>query len=309
VGDKFIPDEIKSFAKQAGVAPIRLPGYWYHQKGKPLLGEAKAAPGEEVIFYVHGGGFIHQSAHPEDLISNSPTDTLRALPRIRRLLSMEYRISVGEPVAPASHSFPAALLDVLSGYSYLVNTLQFGTKNILLGGDSCGANLAVALMRCIRELNNPAFGMPKAALLYSPWVDPGDSHITEDSAITNFAHIDYVLPYVRNMWAAEVYTAPFAKGFYSTNPYVSPASKGLPAHIQQGLFKGFPKMFITGGDHEQLIDSIRTFKSRAENDIGKDAVTYMENKDSIHDIALYRWFEPERSQMLRRVAEWYSTLD
>jgi acetyl esterase/lipase len=309
VGDDFIPDEIKTFAEQASVAPIRIPGYWYHQQGKPLLGGAKAAPGEEVIFYLHGGGFIHQSAHPKDIVSTSPTDTLKALPRIRRLLSMEYRLSVGEPFAPAAHPFPAALLDALSGYSYLVNSLHFEPKNILLGGDSCGANLAVALMRCIRELNNPAFGMPKAAILYSPWVDLGDSHITENSAAVNFAHIDFVITYVRNMWAAEVYTAPFVKGFYSTNPYVSPASKGLPVHIQQGLFKGFPKMFITGGDHEQFIDSIRTLKSRAENDIGKDSVTYMENKESTHDIVVYRWFEPERSQMLRKVAEWYSTLD
>jgi acetyl esterase/lipase len=309
VGDEFIPDEIKAFAEQAAVAPIRVPGYWYHQKDKPLLGGAKAAPGEEVIFFVHGGGFIRQSAHPIDTTSTSPTDTLKTLPRIQRLLSIEYRLCAGEPVAPAAHPFPTALLDVLTGYSYLVNALQFEPKNILLCGDSCGANLLVALMRCIRGLNNPAFGMPKAALLYSPWIDIGESHISKDSSFTNFADIDYIVPFSRGMWAAEVYTAPFVKGFYSTNPYISPASKDLPAHIQQGLFKGFPKMFITGGDHEQLIDCIRTFKSRVENDIGKDAVTYMESKDAVHDIVLYPWFEPERAQVLSKVAEWYSTLD
>jgi len=308
VEDKFIPDNVKAFAKQASVKPTRIPGYWYYQKNYPRLADVRAAPGEEVICYIHGGGFIHQSAHPADLISTGAIGTLRALPHVRRLLNIEYRLTTGEPVALAANPFPAALLDVLSGYSYLVNVLKFEPKNIIVGGDSCGANLALALLRSLRELQNPGFGMPKAVILYSPWADPGDSHHTEDSSIANFGHIDYAAGYVKDMWAAEVYTAPFGKGFYSANPYISPASKTLPATLQQGLFEGFPKTIIFGGEREQLIDSIRTLRRKMEADIGKDAVTYMEIKDGIHDVVLFPWFEPERGQMLRKVTEWYSTL-
>jgi len=308
VDDKYIPRDVKAFAEQASVQSTRIPGYWYYQKGQPLLGEQKAAPGEEVVCYIHGGGFIHQSAHPADLVAGSAIGTLRALPHLRRLLSIEYRLTTGEPVAPAANPFPAALLDVLSGYSYLVNVLKFAPKNIIVAGDSCGANLALALLRSIRELQNPDFGMPKAAILYSPWADPGDSHHTENSSVANFGHIDYAASYVQNMWAIQVYTAPFGKGFYAANPYVSPASKVLPSQVQQGIFKGFPKTIIFGGEYEQLIDSIRTLRDKMETDMGKDAVTYMENKDGVHDIAPLLWFEPERGQMLRKVTEWYSTL-
>src|ERR1700754_869944 len=72
VDDRFIPSEIKDFAKKADVKPCRIPGYWYHQKGQSLIGEAQAAPGEQVVYYIHGGGFIHQSAHPADLVSKAP---------------------------------------------------------------------------------------------------------------------------------------------------------------------------------------------------------------------------------------------
>jgi len=309
VDEKFIPGDVKAMAKQASVESDRIPGYWYHQKGQPLMGGAKAEPGEEVVYFIHGGGFIHQSAHPADMASAGCAGTLKALPHVKRLLSIEYRLSTGEPIAPAANPFPAALLDVLAGYSYLVNELGFEPKDIILSGDSCGANLTLALLRSIREIHNPKFGMPKAAILYSPWGDPGESHRSEDSSAVKYAYIDFVAAYVGNMWAATMYTAPFGEDFLLGNPYVSPASKALPENRRQGLFQGFPKTIIFGGEYEQLIDSIRTLRDRMEDDIGKDAVTYMENKAGVHDILQLPWFEPECSQMIQKITEWYSTLN
>lgn len=308
VEDAYIPAEIKQCAKKAKVAPCRIPGYWYHRKGQPLIGEARAAPNEQVIYYIHGGGFIHQSAHPADQVSPAPTGTLKALHNIKRLLAVEYRLSTGEPVAPTANPFPAALLDVISGYVYLVKVLKFDTKNIVLAGDSCGANLALALTRCIRELQNPSLGMPKALILYSPWVDPGDSHTTENSSVIRNGHIDYGSLYVKDMWATEVYTAPFEKNFHSTNPYVSPASKKLPKELQKGLFKGFPRTLVFAGDREQLIDSMRTFRDKMQADIGKD-LTYVETKDAVHDVILYHWYQPERNEIIQKVSEWFSALN
>ena len=48
VDNKLVPREIHEYAKIANVRPLRIPGYWYHQRGQPILGEANAAPGERV---------------------------------------------------------------------------------------------------------------------------------------------------------------------------------------------------------------------------------------------------------------------
>lgn len=305
VDDKLVSREIHEYARISNVQTLRIPGYWYHQRGQPILGEASAVSGECVIYYIHGGGFIHQSAHPADLISGSVAATLKGLKSIRRLLSVEYRLTTGPPVAPLANPFPAALLDVLSGYFYLVNELKFDPTNVIIAGDSCGANLALALVRSLQATDA---SLPKGLILYSPWADPGYSHMTPGSSVFKYKHIDYASDYVLDAWAAETYTTPFGKEFLDSNPYVSPASKLLPNSLQSDLFKGFPKTLILAGDHEQLIDSIRTFKTRLERDIGKDAVTYFEIKDAVHDIIVFHWFQPEWDQAVQHVTDWYSTL-
>lgn len=90
--------------------------------------------------HCHGGAYTLGSANPKDGAAVLTRDVLKKCgPSIERVFSLEYRLSSAPPY-PAANPFPAALLDALAGYRYLT---QFGFKaeNIILLGDSAGANL------------------------------------------------------------------------------------------------------------------------------------------------------------------------
>lgn len=50
--------EIKDFAAQTGVEPVRVPGYWLHKDGFEWLpGHEKASKDEKVLLHFHGGAY------------------------------------------------------------------------------------------------------------------------------------------------------------------------------------------------------------------------------------------------------------
>lgn len=76
------------------------------------------------------------------------------------MLSVDYRKLRDGP-------FPAALLDAVSGYAYLLS-IGVRPSSIIVGGDSAGGHLTLALTRYLRdELEHKE--LPKALLLFSPW--------------------------------------------------------------------------------------------------------------------------------------------
>ncbi len=137
-----------------------------------------AQPGERVIINFHGGGFVAQSAHPSDLTQNiDPEGSWKQVKGLRRVLSVEYRLSTAGPHFPPANPFPAALLDAVSAYNYVVSQVGFKPDDIILMGDSAGANLALALTRYLLTGLVPSLRPPKGLILNSPWVDLGPSHL------------------------------------------------------------------------------------------------------------------------------------
>jgi len=80
---------------------------------------------------------------------------------------VQYRLCL----SPAT-SFPAPILDALSGYLYLVRRLRFDPRNVVLMGDSSGGHLALSLSRYIADsgLSHPGY-----IALTSPLGDCGRS--------------------------------------------------------------------------------------------------------------------------------------
>lgn len=62
---------------------------------------------------------------------------------------IKYQLSVGQPLWP-SNLFPAALIDVLAGYNYLVDIVSFNSMDVIIVGDSAG-NLALVLVQYLIE--------------------------------------------------------------------------------------------------------------------------------------------------------------
>jgi len=124
---------------------------------------------ETVILYLHGGGYVSGSANSHRVLCGTLAQSTQA-----RVLLLEYRLAPENP-------FPAALVDVLSIYRWLLNQ-NYDAKNIVLAGDSAGGGLSLATTLSLRGANQP---LPAGIVCLSPWTDltmSGESHGTKAKA-------------------------------------------------------------------------------------------------------------------------------
>lgn len=112
-----------------------------------------------LIFYLHGGGYVFGSAKSHRAISFALAAASRA-----DVFSLNYRM------AP-EHPFPAAVDDALDAYRWLLDQGR-DSRRIVVAGDSAGGGLALALMLSARDHGLP---LPAGAVLYSPWTDLANS--------------------------------------------------------------------------------------------------------------------------------------
>lgn len=188
----------------------------------------------------------------------------------KRSFSLDYRLCV--PGRPEVGSYPAALLDALAGYRYLVGECGFEPEDIVVAGDSAGGNLALAMCRYLRD--EGIDGMPGAMLLLSPWADTSRSHSgptnapnkLSTSVINNYC--DIISPSVsfRNTAVGALLGKLPARETYR-NPYLSSISLQLsPDKGGSGPdwgFRGFPKkIYISTGTAEISHDQHLTLAHR-----------------------------------------------
>ncbi len=305
----YISGDLKAFAESANVNPVRIPGYWFDKKGFNTRVNVSPLPGEKVLYYVHGGGFIAYSAHPRDLLAPLPMNVLECHPSFRRAFAIEYRLT-SSLSNDFTNPFPAALLDAIAGYAYLVNDVGFSPKDIVVMGDSAGGNLALALTRYLAEVtslpgNIPA--PPGSLILVSPWCDLGTSHTRPGASLETHLSTDILTDIDKGAFINARTNYCGVLGFPSaanSNPYLSPGS--VHPNMPPVSFKGFPKTFIVAGDAEIFIDQIRGLTRRMRTDLGAGGVYYHEEKDAIHDyIALKAW-EPEGAKTRVILGAWLS---
>ena len=311
--DHLITGDLKIWADTANVSSVRVPGYWTHKKGTSINVASPPQPGEKVIYFFHGGGYVAFSAHPNDFTSAIGRGLLRHVEPVSRVFSLEYRLAVGKH-KPA-HPFPTQLLDALAGYNYLVNVVGFSPDDIIIAGDSAGGNLAHALTMYLTEYKDATDVVipapPSAVILLSPWIDLGVTHINlpKGSAKT-FLPSDYIdVTSSRTKYSIDAFIGPHGHEIAEINPYISPASLDPGLHVD---FKNFPRTFIVGGGAEVLIDSIRTLRDRMVKDLGEGngvkegegKVRYFEAPDGFHDYLIFPFHEPERTNTLIEINKW-----
>lgn len=110
---------------------------------------------ERVILYLHGGAFMFRFPKTHAAMVGRWCQRLGA-----RALMVDYRL------AP-EHPWPAAPADCHAAYRWLL-AQGIEPRNIVIGGDSAGANLALATLHRIKAAGEP---MPACAVLLSPIVD------------------------------------------------------------------------------------------------------------------------------------------
>lgn len=183
---------------------------------------------DRVILYCHGGGYSTGSA----VYARTITSRL-AEGTSMDVFCFNYRL------AP-EHPWPAALEDRLKAWDRLM-FLGYGAKNVIVAGDSAGANLALCLTLKLKEEGRI---LPGGLVLLSPWTDltaSGKSYQSREA-------VDPIL----NREYLERMTDNYAAGQDLKNPYISPLF-GDPA--------GFPPVYIQVGDNEMLLsDSTSLYK-------------------------------------------------
>jgi len=108
-----------------------------------------------VILYLHGGAWILGLYSNHRGLAAHMGQVSRS-----RVLAVDYRLAPENP-------FPCALNDCLAAYRWLIND-GFKPDQIVIAGDSAGANLALAVLMKLRDTGEP---LPAAAICISPMTD------------------------------------------------------------------------------------------------------------------------------------------
>lgn len=273
----------------------------------------RPSPDEIVLLYLHGGAFVAESAHPSNGTARISRLIQSHVPSIHRIFTPEYR-----KAAPGGvHPFPTQLIDALTAYTYLVRTVGFNPSQILLSGDSAGANLALALTRYLiahqSELGTPTLAPPRALVLLSCWADLTASRMehfdgSRSSYETN-ADADY-LPVPPEGALGDLAPALYAGAFtvhghaFLLNQYISPAAKTCYDYD----FKGFPSTFMCVGGAELFYDANVELAQRMRRDVGEEGVTLTVVPDAVHDFLAFEWWTPERETVAKEIGTWCTAL-
>lgn len=304
---ELVKGEVVGWAKLGNVEAVKIPGYWYRSPSSHFsltsdsnpVDSPPTSPDEKVVLYLHAGGYAIDTAHPSGIDIATVPAFLNISKNVGRVLALEYRLSTTAPY-PASNPFPAALIDVIAGYNYLLNDLGFKPERVILMGCSAGGHLPITLIRYI--LDNPGvLPLPSGLVALHPWCDLSNSFEGQydSSAYTNHAtdHADSMF-YGSSGYAAKAFVGPHDA---KTNVYLSPASRYLEGKVS---FKGFPRTFMTAGGKERLRDPTRLLRDRFIEDLGEEKVTYVEPAEAVHGYTAFPFMEPERSDTLRQIDEW-----
>jgi len=245
---------------EVDVIPVVQKGFrgsWY--TGKTL------DPGVTLL-YLHGGGYSFYPKAYANFIASV------ALATECKTFALDYRL------AP-EHRFPAQLEDALNAYRWLLGS---GTNpgDLVIGGDSAGAHLALSALLAVRDLKIP---LPALAFCLSPPTDfdPERVRLVDDQ------HGDWIEKQMLLRWADW-----FCDPDQRRNPLVSPLDADL---------RGLSPIYIQAGRAEILYDSIQAFANHARN---QGANVVLESwEDMNHVFQIFGRYTPQSCAALQRLGE------
>lgn len=203
------------------------------------------APGsrtEATLFYLHGGGYVIGS-----LQSHRGLIARFGQAASMRTLAVDYRL------AP-EHPYQAAVDDALTAYQWL---LASGTSpdRVFFAGDSAGAGLAMATMLRCKSAGVP---LPRAAVLFSPFVDMG----TSGQSLVDNRDRDVLV----TEGVAPGMAMTYLNGADARSPEASPI---------YGDLTGLPPILIQVSSHEALLDdSLRLLRAAILADVAVELKVY-----------------------------------
>jgi acetyl esterase/lipase len=230
-----------------------------------------AAPGAEeqrILLYLHGGGYAFGSMRTHRVMLAHISRAAKA-----RVLGLDYRLAPENP-------FPAPVEDSVAAYRWLLANGADPGK-IVIGGDSAGAGLMVAVLVALKYIGEP---LPAAGVGISSWTD---MEATGQSYVNN-AEVDPSVSRDRILRIAKLYLG----GKDPRAPLASPLHADL---------RGLPPLLLQVGSIETLLDDTTGLAKRAK-EVG------VEVEVDIWDDMPHVWHHfapilPEGQQAIQRIGE------
>jgi len=225
---------------------------------------------EKVILYIHGGSNIMGGIEIHKNLVSRIVDDCKV-----QALFVEYSLAPENP-------FPKAIHEIVGVYKTLIN--KFDPQDILLMGESAGAQNALALML---QLKKDKVSLPVAFVGLSPAVD-----LSPETIKDNIARIEGKDPMLANADEVNPFFALYYQGHDPKNPLISP---------YYGDLTGLPPMLIYAGSHEALVFQNRDFVQKAKK--AGVQVRYEEYEAMPHVWMFYNPSLPESKKSYAEIAE------
>jgi len=243
--------------EQAVVASV--PGEWVRVPG---------VRDDAALVYMHGGGYVTGSTNTHRKLAG---DLARA---------SELPVFVADyPLAP-ENPYPAAV-DAMTGVCTAIFD-RFGPERVVLGGDSAGGGLVVAVMLKLKAISG---SQPAAACCISPWTD-----LTRTAPDPDLVAADPMV----SPDGLDVMARSYLGGADPTDPLVSP----VRAHLE-----GLAPMLIQVGASEMLLDdSLDLARQAGKHNV---EVTLEISPHMIHVWHIFAGRLPEATQAVERAARFF----
>ncbi|HEY8710153.1 MAG TPA: alpha/beta hydrolase [Burkholderiaceae bacterium] len=225
----------------------------------------------KVILYTHGGGFAVASAASHRKLAGHLAKHLGVTAVV-----LDYRR------AP-EHPFPAQIEDSTAVYRELL-ARGIKAQNITTSGDSAGGNLAIST---VLKLRDDGVALPGAVIAFSPWLDMehvGKTLETNDA--TDALVHKPILEAMSGMFLGE--------NGSRTNPLTNP----LKAN-----YKGFPRLYITAGGAETLLDNATELAEIAKAAGVNVTLSVVDGMQHVFPCLAGRAVEADDE--MRRIARWF----
>ena len=255
-------------AKDVEIRSLRLAGI----RAEEIKPQPKTT---QMILHIHGGAFFLGS-----MKTHRAFLTQIAARTQMQVLHLDY------PLSPES-TYPEALDALVDVYQVLLDQ-GVQAKDIILSGDSCGANLALALTLQLKREHKP---LPSGLMLLSPFLDltltsPSLRYNQKHDALLSIEALQTGIFYYLN------------KNIDPADPRVSPLFEDL---------SGLPPVLVQIGSKEILLDDASRFKEKAE--AAKVNVSYKLYTGMWHNFQMFSpWFD-EAQQALADIATFAHRLD
>jgi len=211
-----------------GPVPVRA----YRPKG---AGKDEALP---ALVYIHGGGWVIGDLDTHDVVCRTLANGARCA-----VFSVEYRKAPESP-------FPAAVEDCFAALQFISREekkLRINAKQLAVGGDSAGGNLATVMALMARDAGGPAVSFQ--VLIY-PGVDQRMAHASIKRNGEGYLLTEKSMVYFRGHYL------PNSKDWldWRASPLLAKSLRGLP-----------PAFLLTAG-FDPLVDEGREYAERMQKE-------------------------------------------